>query len=172
MEWKWGSLRERIIIALLIYRFGEELVETEIPITEPEIDVKVNQYPISIKTITGKTLKSIKLRWTVDQEKALEFYKTYTPNSALLLVQMNWSRQGSFFYIPLEVQAEILTQIGRENYIQLPKIRTNSRGIEISPDALQKLTEHKKTFSIPIEWKRSEISLNPYQRWIELWQED
>jgi hypothetical protein len=28
-----GSLREKIIIALLIYKFGEENVETEIPIT-------------------------------------------------------------------------------------------------------------------------------------------
>ena len=27
-----GSLRERIIVALLIYKFGEENVETEIPI--------------------------------------------------------------------------------------------------------------------------------------------
>ena len=36
-----GSLRERIIIALLIYKFGEANVETEIPITEPEVDVKL-----------------------------------------------------------------------------------------------------------------------------------
>ncbi len=49
-----GSLRERIIIALLIYKFGEENVETEIPITEPEVDVKLFGKPISIKTITGK----------------------------------------------------------------------------------------------------------------------
>ncbi len=33
-----GSLRERIVVSLLIYKFGEENVETEIPITEPEID--------------------------------------------------------------------------------------------------------------------------------------
>jgi len=39
-----GSLRERIIIALLIYKFGEANVETEIPITEPEVDCLVNQY--------------------------------------------------------------------------------------------------------------------------------
>ena len=45
-----GSLRERIIVALLIYKFGEENVETEIPITEPEIDVKLFDEPVSIKT--------------------------------------------------------------------------------------------------------------------------
>ena len=36
-----GSLREKIITALLIYKFGKENVETEIPITEPEIDAKL-----------------------------------------------------------------------------------------------------------------------------------
>jgi len=48
-----GSLRERIIVALLIYKFGEENVKTDIPITEPEVDVKLFNQPISIKTITG-----------------------------------------------------------------------------------------------------------------------
>ncbi len=48
-----GSIRERIIVALLIYKFGEANVETEIPITEPEVDVKLFGEPISIKTITG-----------------------------------------------------------------------------------------------------------------------
>ncbi len=48
-----GSLREKILIALLIYKFGERNVETEIPITEKEIDVKLFGHPISIKTITG-----------------------------------------------------------------------------------------------------------------------
>ncbi|PIS39139.1 MAG: type II restriction endonuclease subunit R, partial [Candidatus Nealsonbacteria bacterium CG08_land_8_20_14_0_20_38_20] len=48
-----GSLREKIITALLIYKFGKENVETEIPITEPEIDANLFGVPISIKTITG-----------------------------------------------------------------------------------------------------------------------
>ena len=34
-----GSLREKIIVALLIYKFGESQVNTKIPITEPEADV-------------------------------------------------------------------------------------------------------------------------------------
>ncbi|MCD6456358.1 MAG: ThaI family type II restriction endonuclease [Methanophagales archaeon] len=43
-----GSLRERIIAALLIYKFGEANVETEIPITEPEVDVRLFGEPVSI----------------------------------------------------------------------------------------------------------------------------
>jgi len=49
-----GSVREKIIVALLIYKFGEDHVKTEIPITEAEIDVEVYGNPLSIKTITGK----------------------------------------------------------------------------------------------------------------------
>ena len=48
-----GSLREKVMIALLIYKFGEENVDTDIPITEPETDVRLFGQPISIKTITG-----------------------------------------------------------------------------------------------------------------------
>ena len=36
-----GSVREKIIVALLIYKFGKTNVETKIPITEPEMDVKL-----------------------------------------------------------------------------------------------------------------------------------
>ncbi len=71
-----GSLRERIIVALLIYKFGEESVETEIPITEPEVDVKVYNNPISIKTITGTSFSGVKLIWTVDADSAIHFRET------------------------------------------------------------------------------------------------
>ncbi len=64
-----GSLREKIIVALLIYKFGEANVETEIPITESEVDVKLFGEPVSIKTITGKGFAGVKLIWTVDAQK-------------------------------------------------------------------------------------------------------
>jgi len=63
-----GSLRERIIVSLLIYKFGENNVETEIPITEPEVDVKLFGQPVSVKTLTGKGFSGVKLIWTVDAE--------------------------------------------------------------------------------------------------------
>jgi hypothetical protein len=56
-----GSLRERIIVALLIYKFGKENVITNIPITFPEADVilKGHDNPISIKTKSGKGLSGV-----------------------------------------------------------------------------------------------------------------
>lgn len=47
---------------------GEVNVETEIPITEPEVDARLFGEPISIKTITGKGFGGVKLIWTVDAE--------------------------------------------------------------------------------------------------------
>lgn len=37
-----GSARERIVIALLIYKFGQENIDTDIPITQPEVDVRLH----------------------------------------------------------------------------------------------------------------------------------
>ena len=56
-----GSLRESIIIALLIYKFGSLNVKTNIPITEPEVDVLVYESPVSIKTITSRNFSGVKL---------------------------------------------------------------------------------------------------------------
>ncbi len=167
-----GSVREKIIVALLIYKFGEANIETEIPITEPEVDAKLFGEPISIKTITGKSFGGVKLIWTVDAQKAKEFRENYIPHCDILLVQINWNDRGGFYYIPLEVQKKLFNKIGKENYIKLPKPGTNPRGVEITKDALLSLTRDTGTKSIEIEWRRTEINFNPYKRWVDLWRED
>ncbi|NQU05893.1 MAG: ThaI family type II restriction endonuclease, partial [Calditrichaeota bacterium] len=65
-----GTLREKILVSLLIYKFGERNVETEIPITESETDALLFNKQISIKTKTGTGYSGVKLIWTVDQKKA------------------------------------------------------------------------------------------------------
>jgi hypothetical protein len=167
-----GSVRERIIVALLIYKFGEASVETEIPITEPEVDVKLSGAPISIKTITGKSFGGVKLIWTVDAQKAKEFRESYYPHCDILLVQINWNDVGGFYYIPLEVQKKLFDKIGRENYIKLPKSGTNPRGVEITKEALLRLVKDAESKCIVINWQKTKIDFNPYKRWIDLWRED
>lgn len=81
-----GSVREKIIVALLIYKFGGANVETEIPITEPEVDAKLFGEPVSIKTITGKNFGGVKLIWTVDAQMVKEFRENYYPHCDVLLV--------------------------------------------------------------------------------------
>jgi len=166
-----GSLREKIIIALLIYKFGEANVKTNIPITEPEVDVTLFSQPISIKTITGKSFSGVKLIWTVDAQKAREFRETYRPACDILLIQINWDSDGGFYYIPLYVQKMVFKEMGREKYIKLPKPGTNPRGVEISKGALLHLTRHNDTKFFAICWQRKEIDYNPYKRWLDYWRE-
>jgi hypothetical protein len=166
-----GSVREKIIVALLIYKFGEANVETEIPITEPEVDAKLFGEPVSIKTITGKGLGGVKLIWTVDAQKAKEFRENYYPHYDILLVQINWNDSGGFCYIPLEVQKGHFEKMGRRKYIKLPKAGTNPRGVEITKDALSGLVRDSDSKSIEINWQKTEIDFNPYKRWGDYWKE-
>ena len=165
-----GSLREKILTALLIYKFGRENVQTEIPITEPEVDVILFGQPISIKSITGSG--GVKVVWTVDAQKVHEFLKSYSPKYDILLVQINWGKIGGLFYIPAKVQQKVFHTIGRENYLKLPKAGTNPRGVEISKEALLKILSDKGTKSVKLFWQRAKVEYDPYRRWIDYWREE
>ena len=167
-----GSLRENIIVALLIYKFGEKDVNTDIPIVEPEVDVKLSEHPISVKTISGKSLSGVKLIWTVDAEKAREFLENYYPRYDMLFVQIVWNDIGGFYYIPIEAQKRLFEKIGRERYIKLPKPGTNPRGVEISKEALSRLVGDKETKVIKVSWQKSDVEYKPYQRWVDYWSEE
>ena len=167
-----GSLRENIIIALLIYKFGLKSIDTNIPITSKEIDVKLYGQPISIKTITGKLLTGIKMIWTVDPISALEFMNKYKPECDMLLIQINWNSMGNFYYLPLDSQIRCFNALGRQAYIKLPKQGTNPRGVELSKDAVIALVNDSGTKKIEIYWKKSTIKFDAYKRWIDLWEKD
>jgi len=164
-----GSLRERILVSLLISLYGSDNIVSEIPITEKETDVIVYNNPISIKTSTGKN-SVFKLVWTTDSEKTLEFYNKYEPEHDILLVKILWDKIGAVYYIKKETQKEVLYEIGRNNYIKLPKGGVDTRGVEISKEALGKLLIHKDTLIIPIEWKKEQVEFDAFERWTELWE--
>ncbi|MHA1657285.1 MAG: ThaI family type II restriction endonuclease [Candidatus Heimdallarchaeota archaeon] len=166
-----GSLRERIIVALLIAAFGKENVETNIPITKAEVDVKVYNKPLSIKTKTGKSLSGVKIAWTVDSSKAREFIENYQPLCDLIFVQIIWNEIGGFYYISTETQKELLETIGFKEYFKLPKQGTNPRGVEISKMALAELLKAKETEKIEIFWEKKKINYDPYKKWINYWLE-
>src|SRR5687768_13633331 len=148
-----GSAREAIIIALLIYKFGEQNVRTDIPVTEPEVDVIVNNHPISIKTITAKTIGGgVKAIWTVDAQKVREFVASYKPKCDVLLIQVNYGGSGIFAFIPLSVQQEVFLNLGSDKYFLLPKQGTNPRGVEFSKAAMLSLVSHANAMKIEIPW--------------------
>ncbi len=167
-----GQVREKIIVALFIYKLGERNVQTEIPITKAETDVMVYNNPISIKTITGRNFGGVKLIWTVDKVKAKEFLDNYSPGCDMVLVQINWNNIGGFYYIPREVQTEVFKKLGRTKYIKLPVEGTNPRGVEISAEGLLNLMGHRETFKIHINWTKENIDFKSFQRWLEFWQKD
>jgi len=171
-----GSARERILIALLMYKYGIDIVNSSVKITEPAVDVYVKGEPLSIKTITTANSKlrgGIKLIWTVDAQKALEFQKLYMPTCDILLAQIAWNNTGRLCLFSKESQANILNQIGRERYIKLPKAGTNPRGAEISSEALQLLLESADTRVIEIPFVRTVVDYREiYTKWLEAWREE
>ena len=164
-----GTLREHILIALLMYKFGRENVDPNIPITEYAIDLKLFGEPLSIKTITGSG--SVKAIWTVNAKKASKFVETYKPKCDILLAKLKWGGSGGLYHIPLEAQEEVFRSIGKHKYLKLPKPGTNPRGVEFTRDTLLKLMAHPKTRKIQIWWSKPAIEFNPYERWIEYWKD-
>ena len=167
-----GSARERILVALLIYKFGSENVISNIAITQSEIDVIVYNEPISIKTVTGKNVIGVKLIWTVDASKALQFIDKYSPECDILFAHINWNSTGALYLLSKEAQKEVLIECGKNLYFKLPKEGTNPRGVEISNLAIRKLVEHQSTRKIEIDWKRNDdIEYNNYDRWVDEWKQ-
>lgn len=170
-----GSVRERILIALLMYKFGIDIVNPNIPITAPEIDVIVNDEPLSIKTMTtqSKSWTPIKLIWTVDHQKALEFKESYQPTCAMMVAKICWNSQGKLLLFSKKSQLEVLNLIGKDGYIKLPKQNTNSRGVEITTQALTLLEQSSDTKCIDINFIRKEIDYREiYTKWLDAWIED
>lgn len=166
-----GSLRERILVALLIHKFGESNVNTEIPITETETDVIVKGFPLSIKTKSGKSLAGIKSVWTVDHESIKAYIRNYKPRMAILFAQINWNNKGYLFFIPSEVQKKVFQSLSGDNYFKVYRAGTNPRGVEFSEKAMKMMLDDNSTKSIVIEWKKKIIDYNPFKRWVELWEQ-
>jgi len=169
-----GSLRERILVSLLIHKFGRSNVETGLPITEHEVDVRVSGEPLSIKTLTtsGPSIGGVKAIWTVDASQAKKFVNDFTPMCDYLVAHIVWDDKGGLYYIPFEAQREVFDHLGRAKYFKLPKEGTNPRGVEITPQAMAGLVTHPATLAISVEWKRPADEYDQYLRWIEYWRLD
>lgn len=170
-----GSVRERILIALLMYKFGIDIVDPNIPITAPEVDVIVDKTPLSIKTMTTTSDKwtPIKLIWTVDSQKALEFKNSYVPSCDMMVAKICWNGVGKLLLFSKNAQCNILNKIGRDRYIKLPKEHTNARGVEITSEALTMLENYEDTRCIEINFTREKMDYREvYTKWLDAWREE
>lgn len=170
-----GSVRERILIALLMYKFGIDIVDPDIPITAPEVDVIVDGTPLSIKTVTTNKDKwnGVKLSWTVDAQKAYEFKNKYIPSCDMLIAKICWNGEGKLLLFSRESQCKLLNDIGRDRYIKLPKVNTNPRGVEISKEALDILENCDDTRCININFTKQKIDYREvYTKWLDAWRDE
>lgn len=166
-----GTVRERIIIALLRYYFHKSNVSTDLPITKTETDVIVFNRPISIKTKTGKDFSGIKAIWTVDWNKVDSFVDNYIPTTDMILIQIVWNlNDGGFFYIPQTIQEKIFNNLGRNNYFKKPPKNSNPRGVEYSKEAIKLMIKDVETSKIQIDWLRDDGKvIDIYKKWEDYW---
>ena len=170
-----GSVREKILIALLMYKFGLDRVNTDIAITEPEIDVIVDGEPLSIKTITiphNLLIRGVKVSWSVDAETALKFKEEYFPSCDMMLVEIRWDDTGHLYLFKKHSQREILTKLGVGNYLKLPAQGRNARGVELTGEALRLLVKDASTRKIDIDFPHEQLEYKEaYKRWLDAWRE-
>ncbi len=166
-----GTLREQILIAMLMHRFGKENIQ--IPdITDRDADVLVFGESVSIKTVTGK-YPQIKLFWGSDRPSMVNFASSFEPKNHLLVVLINWGGNGPMAVIPLEAQREVFQELGTQGYLFVPKEGVNSRGVALSTAARRRLLAHPDTKRVDILWTvPAEKDEGPYKYWLNLWEWD
>lgn len=163
-----GLLREQVILGMLVAFLGEEKVELVPSGVNPDIDCYVDSKPLSIKTVSSSS--GIRLKWTSNAVKAKEFIDSYKPTSDLLVVRIIWRELGGILFIPLDIQQHVFSQIGVTRYLDY-RGTTNTRGVNLSPEAERAFYRHPRMVNLPILWKRTEETINPISKWIDYWRE-
>ena len=143
-----GILREHVILGFLQAEFGSDEVIVPEDGTERGHDVELCGEKLSIKTRTNAG--GFKVIWTADSEYAQqEINEGYNPECDILLVNIHWNMNiNSVFFIPMDVQDEVIGRLGRRNYLS-SATGTNNRGIEIRTSAVTNLRNHER-----MDWAR------------------
>ena len=164
-----GNLRESVLIGMFMAFLGESRVSPDTEVVEA--DCAIGDVPLSIKTVTGKALNNVRIKWTVDQERVREFIAAFAPGCDLLIVRILWGEEGRISYIPLEAQQRVFAALGTRHYLDY-RPGTNTRGINLSRAALDSMEKNSQSTIVPVEWYRSVQPQSKYDRWVSYWLED
>ena len=161
-----GVLRERILVAFLRRALGD--IHIELPTANTSMrDVLVFGKPLEIKTVTGTG--KVKVKWTADTLSAQKDIESFEFTSDILLVRIWWGyERESLFHIPVEALADVADGLEPGSYIT-GAAGTNNRGIEFANSFLSRAEKHPYTTRVRIDWKRSDIRLDPMERWLGYW---
>ena len=162
-----GVLREAVLIGMFMAFLGDEQVTPNESAVEADIDCYVGSVPLSIKTITGTGMGGIRIKWTSETEKAEEFISAFAPQCDLLVVRIVWSRTGRISYIPVEVQREVFSKL-KAKYLTYAG-GTNTRGVNLSREALSSMEKDERTVIMPLDWHESLQPQPRYERWVSFW---
>ncbi len=163
-----GLLREQVILGMLIAFLGKDKVAVVPSGVNPDIDCYIESEPLSIKTVSFSG--GIRLKWTSNALKAEEFIDSFEPIGHLLVIRVTWGETGTIRFIPLDVQQSVFRQIGVADYLDY-RSSTNTRGVNLSQGAELALNQHPQSVRLPILWKKSEVIINPIDKWVDYWQE-
>lgn len=163
-----GLLREQVILGMLVAFLGEKHIELVPSGVNPDIDCYVDSAPLSIKTVSSSS--GIRLKWTSNEVKAKQFMDGYQPMSDLLVVRIIWKKLGGIQFISQDIQKLVFHQIGVSRYLDY-RGATNTRGVNLSPEAEQSLYRHPHMVNLPILWERTTEIINPIGKWIDYWRE-
>jgi len=151
-----GLHRKKKIIGLLIKFLGSTKVDDVFSTKMSELDVRIDNHEISIKTISNNN--ALKITWTTESKKVALLMKEYIPRYDIILAKINWDMKDIYqpsglFFIPKDTQKNILYKLGRNNYIKPPKEGTNAKGIQLTKQAFKELLADNDTLHIDVDWK-------------------
>ena len=78
-----GTFRKKAIIDFLIKQFDTEKIQFP---DSPDIDLIIDKLPVKIRTITGKS--GIKIKWTIDRNRVMDYIMDYEPICGILLIHL------------------------------------------------------------------------------------
>ena len=165
-----GVLREGVLIGMFMAFLGEGRIVPNTNAVQADIDCYVADIPLSIKTVTGNNMGGIRVKWTSDQEKAREFIDSFSPEYDLLIVRILWENEGRISYIPVEAQQKAFGKLGVK-YLDYRQ-GTNTRGINLSREALTTLESDPDSVVRQLEWFKSVQPQSRYDRWVSYWQDE
>jgi len=163
-----GLLREQVILGMLIAFLGEDRIDLVKGGVNPDTDCFVDSEPLSIKTVSLSG--GLRLKWTSNAVKAREFMDTYQPSAHLLVVRVVWGGVGSMRLLPLDSQRRVFKQMGLARYLEY-RGTTNTRGVNLSPQAESALLRDPQAVSLAVSWHRSEATMNPIDKWVTYWRQ-